>query len=240
MAEVRHSADASVMPPVIAIIDGPVSVWPACIRDPAAGAAAKPLTPAGGAAAPPLTPSPAAAHAQAMADALIASGDVNGRDLLNARVFDTGLRTGVSRVVSAIDDLLRWPGPIDLVLCAFGLPRADPDLLQRLDDLTGRVGVVVASSPARGALVWPAAHVGVISVQGDARCAPLQWSALGLAHADFGADPSPTVPGGPAGSSLAAARFAGLLLARVPQPGMPEAALAMIRGAHFRGRERRR
>ncbi len=237
----------------VAIIDGPVSRWPARILDPGAGAtspdddkahAAGPgENPATGRGWPPGAldgRSAAARHAQALADAMLEGRGGGGRELLNPVVFDEGLRSSVARVNAAFDALLAWPEPVDLVLCAFGLPRADDGMLARLDALSGRVGVIVASAPARGATVWPARHPGVLSVQGDARCGDGQWSWLGLEHATFGASPAGPAPGGPAGASLAAARFAGLLLAEMTRPHMPAAAAHMAARATFHGRERRR
>jgi len=88
-------------------------------------------------------------------------------------------------------------------------------------------------------VVWPAAHPAVIAVQGDARCRRGDWSWLDLPHAQFGADPSPSRPGAPAGASVAAARFAGLLLAALSRMPAPAARQWMRTQAAYVGREHR-
>jgi hypothetical protein len=53
--------------------------------------------------------------------------------------------------------------------------------------------IIVASMPARGAVVYPAAYPGVIRATGDARCAPGELSCLGPGF--FGACPRWTASG---------------------------------------------
>ncbi|MEZ5651444.1 MAG: hypothetical protein R3E87_12955 [Burkholderiaceae bacterium] len=194
-----------------------------------------------------LEVTPAHAHAQALADGMLEAASGGGSTtvpsacspLLNPVIFDGPLRTGVARVIAAIDALLAYDEPIALVLCAFGLPREDPVLVARLDALADRAGMLVASAPARGPAVWPAAHPRVISVQGDARCRAQEWSWLALPWAEFGAAASGAEPGGPAGASMAAARFAGLVLARAQGRPVADVLATMREHARFVGREHR-
>ena len=96
--------------------------------------------------------------------------------------------------------------------------------------------ILIASTPARGAPVYPAAYPGVLRVTGDARCGPGELSALGV-PADYGACVR-DVDGSPGGASLAAAHVTGLLAAGLEVAGS-DAAAVLGRAVRFRGRERR-
>ncbi|GAB4512773.1 MAG: hypothetical protein Tsb0019_09700 [Roseibium sp.] len=129
----------------------------------------------------------------------------------NAVVFPGRLSTSLDIVCAALAWLAE--DPPDIVLCAFGTPRSSPELAVAVARLQKDGAIVVASSPARGEAVYPAAFRGVVSVQGDARCASGELSRLDLPHAVFGA--CPVAAGAPdiRGASPAAAHLAGLLAA---------------------------
>lgn len=173
-------------------------------------------------------------HAAAMAAALLA-GCPDAR-IENLVVFAGGLTTNAACVADAMEDARG----ADLVLCAFGMTRADPALALATARVLEGGAVIVAAAPARGAPVFPAAFDGVVSVQGDARCGPTDWSRLDLPQARFGACPALAPHPGVAGASVAAAHFAGIV-ARHIAGGAPGAdAIALIaRTAPHQGRERR-
>jgi hypothetical protein len=97
--------------------------------------------------------------------------------------------------------------------------------------------ILIASTPARGAPVYPAAYPGVLRVTGDARCGPAEVSALGGVPADYGACVR-DVDGTPGGASLAAAHVTGLLAAGLAAAAT-DAAVVLGRAVRFRARERR-
>ncbi|MCX7644598.1 MAG: hypothetical protein N2Z62_04795 [Rhodobacteraceae bacterium] len=183
-----------------------------------------------GAAAPGAAGSPAAVHAAALAGAVLARAPEAVIDSLV--VFDGGLATDAASVAAALEAA----GGAQVVLCAFGLARDDPAIAAAAAALLAGGALVVAAAPARGGPVWHAALPGVIAVQGDARCAPGQWSHL--AEGRFGA--CPLAAEGVRGASAAAGHLAGhaaRLLAEGRSAPLARAALAA--GAAFRGRERR-
>lgn len=105
--------------------------------------------------------------------------------------------------------------------------------------------VLVAAAPARGEPVFPAAYPGVLSVSGDARCAPGQCSLLNRETA--GAALYGCCPAGPdgrlGGASMATARFTGIVaraLAQFPSAGPAGLAEYLAAQAKWRGREHKR
>ena len=156
----------------------------------------------------------------------------------NAVIF--GARLGTSR--AAVIDALTWltVEPPDIVHCSFGLPGIDGEIADRVAVLVEQGSVVVASAPARGVPVIPAALPGVIAVQGDARCGPVDLSWLATEQADFGAhvliDGAPDVRG----ASAAAAHFTGHLAALLPKYPPADALEQLKAVARWRGPEHRR
>ena len=136
--------------------------------------------------------------------------------LLDAQVFDARGAAAPAAVASA----LRWltDQGAGLVNMSFGLVE-DREILRQACAQARDSGVVMlASAPARGPRVFPAAYPGVISVAADGRCAGHQVSFLGGEPADFGACPTAPeghnksrIPGG--GSSYAVARVTGIAAA---------------------------
>jgi hypothetical protein len=128
-------------------------------------------------------------------------------ELLLGQVFTTGAPTSGAAVAAAID----WAvaGSADVIHLSLGLA-ADRDVLAASVARAISTGcIIVAATPARGALPYPAAYPGVIRATGDARCAPGEISCLGPAL--FGACPRtgdpfidyPALAGG--GASIGAA-----------------------------------
>ena len=177
-------------------------------------------------------------HAEALAATLRSgNGDLQ---LINAVVFPGRLATSVKAIGDALDWLLR--NPPEIVLCAFGLARASTELTLKTKALQRGGSLIVASAPARGQPVYPAALDGVISVQGDARCAPGELSRLDLPQAAFGA--CPVARGHPEvrGASAAAAHMAGILAAnwRGSPAASPESLAETLAPAlRYHGREKR-
>jgi len=146
-------------------------------------------------------------HAGAMAATIRAHADEV--QFVNAVVFPGRLATSARTVCAA----LQWLAgdPPQIVLCSFGMARPPVELTARTQALLQAGSLIVASAPARGDPVYPAAIAGVVSVQGDARCAAGDLSRLDLPQAAFGA--CPIAAGHPdiRGASAAAAHMAGLL-----------------------------
>lgn len=178
---------------------------------------------------PRAAESPAALHASHMAAAI----RVNAPE---ARIFGLSIFPGrLSTSLATVAEALRRAAEseAEIVHCSFGHGEASPAMAEAVAAVLAAGKRLVASAPARGAPVYPAGFDGVLSVQGDARCAPGQWSLLDLPGARFGACPGG--PGAPVrGASLAAAHFTGLL-ARACMDGGVE---AMLRAPSFTGRER--
>ena len=105
--------------------------------------------------------------------------------------------------------------------------------------------VLVASAPARGAPVYPAAYAQCIAVCGDARCGADEISSLDGGNADFGAHPGAhpgAVAGDPAsrGASFAAARLSARVALLLAAGTTPQEVPATLRAqARYHGAERR-
>jgi hypothetical protein len=209
--------------PLVALVDGPLA------PDHPALAGVERFDAGGG-------DGPAAAHAAAMAAAILAHAP--GARLLDLVVFGGALSTAAATVARALAAAAASGAP--LVHCSFGMARPDPALEAAIAALVGAGRLVTAAAPARGAPVWPAACPGVIAVQGDARCGPADWSRLDLPTAAFGA--CPAIEGhAPRGASVAAARIAGMVASRLATGLSASGAVAALRAeARFVGRERRR
>jgi len=159
--------------------------------------------------------------------------------LLVAQVFDDALATSAVRVAAALDWLTGEGARI--INMSLGLAHDREVLRLACERAHGAGAVLIASAPARGGPVYPAAYEQVVAVTGDARCAPGELSDLLGLQADFGTfggDPS----GVRAGASIAAARFTALAAAFVAEhEGADTDALkSHFRSqADYRGPERR-
>lgn len=155
--------------------------------------------------------------------------------LLNAQAFGSRLRTSSENVAAALD-WLREEGA-RLVNMSVGL-REDRDVLHEAVAAALDAGmVVVASTPARGAPVFPAGYAGVLRITGDARCGVGEVSALGGEPADYGACPR-GVDRAAGGASYAVAHVTGIL-ATAFADGESDPRAVLDRLATHRARERR-
>ncbi len=142
-------------------------------------------------------------------------------DLLIAQVFDAGGRTSTLQIAAALDWLRKEQA--DIICMSLGVRDDRPRLAQAVTDALGEHILLCASTPARGAPVYPAAYPGVLRVTGDVRCDAHEWSWLGTAQADFGAAVRQH-SSGPAGASMANAALCGHLGAQLhEQPSLPPA-----------------
>ena len=177
-----------------------------------------------------------AGHGSRIASIIAASAGV---ELLDARIFDARLRTDARTAAAAIDWLLE--SGARLINLSFGL-REDRAVLREACARAAAAGVLlVASSPARGQPVFPAAYPEVLRATGDARCARGEISWLGSAQADVGAHVR-SLDGEVAGASMGCAHACAALAAWFyahPQGSNAEAIAALRAGARYRGIERR-
>lgn len=159
--------------------------------------------------------------------------------LLVAQVFSRA-RTSPAQVAAAIDWLVdRGAALINLSL---GQRRASVDLRLACERAAKAGVVLVASSPARGAPVFPAAYPMCIAVSGDARCDADEISWLAGETADFGAHPFASA-GEPAagGASFAAARITARIARLLAAGSAPGEVVGALRAqASYQGCERRR
>lgn len=163
--------------------------------------------------------------------------------LASAQVFAAQQPVSAEVVAAA----LRWclTRDVRVVNLSLGL-RHDRPVLRAACAAAVEAGVLlVASAPARGGPVYPAAYPDVLAVSGDARCAPGAWSLID-GGALIGATPLVAgvhTPGAtaPGGASFAAARVSGLAAAyftAFPQATVADFRAALHAGAAFVGRER--
>lgn len=184
----------------------------------------------------PAEPRDPAGHGSRIAAIVAGAGGV---ELLDARIFDARLRTDARAAAAAIDWLLE--SGARLINLSFGL-REDRAVLREACARAAAAGVLlVASSPARGQPVFPAAYPEVLRATGDARCARGEISWLGSAQADVGAHVR-SLDGEVAGASMGCAHACAALAAWFcahPQGSNAEAIAALRAGARYRGIERR-
>jgi hypothetical protein len=148
-------------------------------------------------------------HGSRLARVVLSS--IDEIEFLNAQVF-TDLGSSSPVVIATGLDWLMDAGA-KIINMSFGL-NADRSVLRDACVRALAAGIIlVASSPPRGSPVYPAAYEGVISVTGDARCAPGETSFLNTPTVQFGAcvHPRGDHPGQPgvSGSSIAAAHLTG-------------------------------
>lgn len=160
---------------------------------------------------------------------------------LVAQVFGGALRTDMGTVATAVDWLVDEGAA--LINLSLGVRQDHAPLRAACERAMARGCLLIASTPARGEPVFPAAYPGAIRVMGDARCGPGQHSALPLPHADFGACVLP--PDGDrahAGASLGCAHLSGRVAALLAGGVARERAAvwqALVDSAAFHGPERR-
>lgn len=161
-------------------------------------------------------------------------------ELCVAQVFRDRLVTSAAQVAAAIEWLVAQR--VSVINLSLGLREPRPVLAEACARAVAAGVIVCAASPARGEPVYPAAFDGVWSVTGDARCAPMEISALGTAQADFGAHVRPVGSAlAGSGASMACAYLSGHVARHLASGGRAEAASvrAWLAGeARFHGRQR--
>jgi subtilisin family serine protease len=184
----------------------------------------------------PAEPRDPAGHGSRIA-AIVA--EAGGVVLLDARIFGANLRTDAMCAAAAIDWLVAQGARI--VNLSFGL-REDRMVLREACLRATAAGVLlIASSPARGEPVFPAAYPDVLRATGDARCARGEISWLGSAQADVGAHVR-SLDVEIAGASMGCAHVCAALAAWFrahPEGSNAEAVAALRVGARYQGIERR-
>lgn len=128
-----------------------------------------------------------------------------------AKVFAQGLATSATQIASAVEWLIEQD--VGLINMSLGLTSDRASIRNACELARARGVVIIASSPAHGAAVYPAFYSSVISVTGDARCEIDEYSYLKTSQVEFGACVR-SMSGDVAGASIAAAHFSGLLAQR--------------------------
>lgn len=164
-------------------------------------------------------------HAGAVAQAVLASAP-DARFAV-AQVFFDRLVTTAAQAAAGLDWLVEQE--VAVVNMSFGLAADRAVLRAACTRATARGILLVASAPARGEPVYPAAYPGIIRVTGDARCAAGELSALDGPRADFGAH---VRVGDAAGASIGAAHVTGEIVRYLAGGG--DVRLDSVR-AHLRG-----
>ena len=126
-----------------------------------------------------------------------------------AQVFHQRLVTTPLQIVAAIDWLISLN--VSVINMSFGLPNDRQLLHEAVKRARDNNIIVVASSPARGNLVFPAAYPEVVSATGDARCQPDEFSWLNTKQAYFAAcvrSSNPNVIGASVGCANVAGHIA--------------------------------
>lgn len=156
-------------------------------------------------------------------------------ELLLAQVFCDRGATSAATVAAAIDWCLSERAGL-LLLC-LGLGADRPVLAGAVARALAADCVVLASTPARGAAVYPASYPGVVRATGDARCAPGEISRLDAVT--FGGAPRHASRPEGGGASVGAAEVARALIANATDGTRSGAIAALGRCARYVGPERR-
>lgn len=148
-------------------------------------------------------------------------------DLLVAQIFTESRVATVSEVIEAI----KWlaANEVHVINMSFGLTRFNKAFHVLCKEIVDEHDLIMlASAPSCGGVVFPAGFGSCVSVSGDIRCNPSEFSWLGTTRSDFGAHPflvedKPHLGGG---ASYACARFcavvASKLAAGIPQRDVME------------------
>ena len=158
-------------------------------------------------------------------------------DLLLAQVFGAARVASAASVAAAIDWCVAEHATI--VHLSLGLAADRPVLARAVARALQQGCLVVASTPARGTPVYPAAYTGVIRGTGDARCAPGEISEL-AAHTFGGCPHFDATRGRGQGASIGAAAITHVLTGEATPPSQAHALALLAARARFRGPERRR
>ncbi|MFA6313336.1 MAG: S8 family serine peptidase [Sterolibacterium sp.] len=176
-------------------------------------------------------------HGSRIAGLLLEQGGDIG--LLVAQVFAATQTSSPQRVAAAIAWLVASGAA--LINMSVGVRRADAGLRLACERASAAGVILVASAPAQGAPVFPAAHPQCIAVSGDARCAEAEISWLDGANADFGAHPFASAGDARSGgASYAAARLSARIARLLSQGTAPHAIRPALRAqCRYHGPERR-
>jgi len=175
-------------------------------------------------------------HGSAITELLATSGQ--SVDMLLAQVFTRPGATTAAAVGAAITwSVARGARLIHLSL---GLRADRPVLSSAVANAVNSGCILVASTPARGGPVYPAAYTGVISATGDARCAPGEWAVLddGSFAGHLG-DLHGRTLAAVRGASIGAAWISRAILGLPCETSASLAIAALVARATYRGRERR-
>jgi hypothetical protein len=155
-------------------------------------------------------------------------------ELLLAQVFTSTTPASAAAVAEALAWVLERGA--NLVHMSLGLPADRAVLREAVARAVEAGAIIVASTPARGKPVYPAAYAGVIRATGDARCAPGELSCLGPAHfGGYARFPSEVSRGG---ASAGAAWVTKALLEMPSLMNSDQAAQALQARASYFGAER--
>lgn len=165
---------------------------------------------------------------------------------LNAQIFHDRMTATPAAAAAGLDWLSAEGARV--VTMSFGL-RNDRAVLRDACARAVDAGVILlASAPARGGPVFPAAYDGVMAISGDARLGPGELSDLATEHADFGAYAWPSgvdKTGRPqsGGASFAVATVAIAVagcLRGDPRAGYTDIMAFLKANSRYRGPERRK
>lgn len=157
-----------------------------------------------------------------------------------AQVFADRFITTPVQVAAAIDWLTGER--VQVINLSLGLPADRAVLAEACARALAAGTILCASSPARGAPVFPASYPGVLRMTGDARCARDEISWLGTAQADFGAHVRPLDGEVSSGASIGCAHLTGHVGRYFAQGGAADREALhswLTARASYRGPERR-
>lgn len=176
-------------------------------------------------------------HAEAITTAI--THNYPDAELLAAQVFFDHLGSTTLQISAALQWLVDEGAQI--INMSLGLPK-DSRLLGEACEIASDQGVLlVASAPASGNAVYPAACPNVWSITGDARCEKDEFSYFGNAQADFAASVLDQ-HGRRVGASISSAYMTGHIARCIQQnPNISDDSLKhrLIASAKYRGEQTR-
>ncbi|MFO1352547.1 MAG: S8 family serine peptidase [Gammaproteobacteria bacterium] len=180
-------------------------------------------------------------HGSNIARILIAAAPTAA--IVNAQAFRVAHVTAPAAIAAALHWLVEERA--QLINMSFGLRQNRPILREACQAALEAGVILVASAPARGPAVYPAAYSGVLRVTGDARCGLTEFSHLATDQADFGACPRsydrPQPGAAVGGASFAVPHVVAALANFLVNGGDASSVRQYLHGiAHYHGPERRR
>ena len=193
----------------------------------------------------------ATGHGTAIAEIIRASGneidwvigqvfDARGRPAEVAPARNAGARSTPASIAAAVSWALSQR--VQLIHLSLGLQQDRRVLADAIGAALSASVIVVASSPAQGAITYPAAYPDVIRATGDARCRPDEISALATRQADYGACALHQTSSGRVlrGASIGAAHVSRFIVRHAaPGTGVADLRQVLHRLAVYQGPERR-